>query len=73
MKLLTMMEFRRQPGERIIDVIRNRAKFLITKQGKPVAILGPPDEGDTTIIHSDGSISGEVPLTYKEKDLGSFY
>jgi hypothetical protein len=74
MKKLTMMEFRKQPGERITDIVRNGDSFLITKQGKPVAILAPPqllkdlDEREC-VIRSDGSFSGGVPLTFR-RNLG---
>ena len=67
-----MTEFRKQPGERIIDVIRDRARFLITKQGKPVATLGPVSDTDT-IIGRDGKIQGDVPLTFREPGLGGYY
>lgn len=62
MKTITMTELRASPGERIIDVIRDRASFTITKGGKPVAKLVPIDD-DTTIIDSDGRIRGELPLS----------
>lgn len=71
MKTLTMMDFRRQPGERILDVIRDKTRFLVTKQGKPVAELGPP-RIDVTVIDSDGRIHGEIPLT-AHRNLGSHY
>jgi prevent-host-death family protein len=61
-KPITMTEFRKEPGEYVRDVARNRRSFLITKAGKPVAKLVPVD--DVLVIESDGSIpSGEVPLT----------
>jgi prevent-host-death family protein len=64
MKKLTMTEFRKSPGERIIDVIRDRQHFLITKAGKPVAKLVPVDD-DVTIVESDGRVKGEAPLTLR--------
>ena len=39
MKIITMTELRASPGEHIIDVIRDRASFTITKGGKPVAMI----------------------------------
>lgn len=72
MKELTMMQFRQQPGERIIDIIRDRTEFLITKQGKPVARLGPVDS-DTITVNPDGTFFGGVPITFRQKSLGSFY
>lgn len=61
MKAISMTEWRSQPGERIIDVVRDRLSFLITKAGKAVAKLTPVD--DITLIDSDGRIRGETPLT----------
>jgi prevent-host-death family protein len=66
MKTLTMTEFRASPGERIIDVIRDRASFLITKAGKPVAKLVPVDD-DRTIIERDGRVRGELPLVQRTR------
>lgn len=64
MKTITMTELRAEPGERLIDIRRDRTTFLITKAGKPAAILGPVD--DTTIIERDGTIKGELPLTFRQ-------
>lgn len=63
MIVITMTEFRAEPGERIIDVIRDRKSFLLTKAGKPVAKLVPVD--DSTIIERDGTIRGPLPLTFR--------
>ena len=41
MKSITMTEWRNEPGERITDIRRDGASFLITKGGKPVARLLP--------------------------------
>ncbi len=68
MKTLTMSEFRREPGERILDVYRDGQSFLLTKAGKPVAQLLPVD----TIIEADGTIRGERPLTMG-LNLGGHY
>ena len=38
---LTLSEFRKEPGERIREVCREGRRFLLTKQGKPVAMLVP--------------------------------
>jgi antitoxin (DNA-binding transcriptional repressor) of toxin-antitoxin stability system len=68
-KTITMTELRRSPGERITDVVRNGDVFHLTKQGKHVATLSPP-EG--TVIESGGTIRGERPLTMG-LDLGGHY
>jgi antitoxin (DNA-binding transcriptional repressor) of toxin-antitoxin stability system len=66
MRTLTMTEFRSSPGERLIDVLRNREQFLLTKAGKPAAMLVPIGDADvTTVIERDGTIRGPTPLTYK--------
>lgn len=38
---LTMTDFRKEPGERLRDVHRGGRSFVITKSGKPVALLTP--------------------------------
>lgn len=63
MKTISMTELRSAPGERLIDIRRDRASFLLTKDGKPAARLLPVDDG--TIIERDGRIRGELPLTFR--------
>lgn len=70
MKTITMTEWRNEPGERITDIRREGASFLITKGGKPVARLMPID--DVTVIECDGKIRGETPLTLR-RALGAGY
>ena len=66
MKTLTMTEFRTSPGERLIDVLRDREQFLLTKAGKPAALLVPVGDADvTTVIERDGTIRGPMPLTFR--------
>lgn len=66
MKILTMTEFRASPGERLIDVLRDRAQFILTKAGKPAALLVPVGDADvTTTIERDGTIRGPIPLTFR--------
>jgi prevent-host-death family protein len=75
MRKITMQQFREQPGEFIRDVQRNGLSFLLTKQGKPAALLVPPDGrplDDVTTIGTDGSIHGPRPLT-EGHDLGGNY
>ncbi len=80
MKTITMTEFRQQPGERLLDVRRDGASFLLTSRGKPVALLLPvkpvpklvDDETSITIIDSDGTIHGPRPVTLGVR-LGSGY
>ncbi len=65
MKTLTMTEFRSSPGERLIDVLRDGEQFLLTKAGKPAAMMVPISDADvTTIIERDGTIKGPMPLTF---------
>jgi prevent-host-death family protein len=66
-----MTELRSEPGERIIDIVRDRRSFLLTKGGKPVAKLVPVDD-DRTVIERDGTIRGEPPLTLR-RALGRNY
>lgn len=70
MKTITMTEWRNEPGERIADIRRDGASFLITKGGKPVARLLPV--GDVVVIDRDGKIRGEIPLTMR-RNLGDGY
>lgn len=70
MKAITLTEFRAEPGERIRDCQREGKSFLLTKSGKPAARLLPPD--DTIVIETDGTIRGELPLTFR-LDLGGYY
>lgn len=66
MRRLTMTEFRASPGERLIDVLRDGATFLLTKAGKPAAMLVPVRDADvTTVIERDGTIHGPRPLTFR--------
>ena len=67
MRTITIMEFRKGPGEFLIDIRRDRASFIITQRGKPVAKLGPID--DMTVVMPDGRILGEPPLTARRPEL----
>jgi prevent-host-death family protein len=70
MKTITMTEFRSEPGERLRDVQRGGLSFTITKAGKPAARLVPVD--DVTRIASDGTVRGELPVTFRTP-LGGDY
>ena len=63
-----MAEFRARPGEYILAVERARQTFVITKNGHEVARLVPMDE--STIIESDGTVIGDMPVTYRSTELG---
>jgi antitoxin (DNA-binding transcriptional repressor) of toxin-antitoxin stability system len=67
---VNMMELRANPGE-LIDRVSHGLTVDIEKQGKRVAVLGPPqsDEEGTT-IYPNGAISGPIPLTFR-RALGS--
>ena len=69
MKTITAMDFRKRPGYFFFRVAQDHESFIITHQGKPVARLVPMDEDDVTVIHSDGTIKGKIPLTYRRPDL----
>lgn len=70
MKTITMTELRGEPGEFVRKTQRHGQSFLVTKDGKAVARLLPPE--DTIVIRRDGTIQGEAPLTFR-RDLGSGY
>jgi antitoxin (DNA-binding transcriptional repressor) of toxin-antitoxin stability system len=66
----TMMELRGQPGE-FIDFVAHGGTVDIEKSGKHVATMIPANsDGDHTKILSDGSIRGQVPLTFR-RNLGN--
>lgn len=69
---ITMMELRSQPGEVLRAVEVDRRKITITKNGHDAAKLVPAGDGESTIIHLDGTIEGEMPVTFG-RDLGGHY
>jgi prevent-host-death family protein len=71
MKRLTLSQLRAEPGERVRDVQRGGQSFLLTKNGKPAARLIPVED-TPIVIERDGTIRGEVPLTWR-RDLGGHY
>lgn len=42
---ISMMEFRKHVGEYLIDVRRNGDTLVLTKSGKPVAMIVPFEDG----------------------------
>ena len=67
---ISMMELRSKPGE-VVDCVSHGLTVDVEKNGKKVATLLPPDSDSVdTVILSDGTIQGAVPLTYR-RDMGS--
>lgn len=68
---ITMMELRSAPGE-VIEYVLHGMTVEVEKNGKHVATLVSPaeDRSDETVILADGSIRGQIPLTFR-RDLGS--
>jgi hypothetical protein len=53
---ITAMDLRKQPGE-VLDSVALGKIFLITKSGRPVAILSkPPGETLTIVVDSTGKV-----------------
>ena len=58
-EVITAMDFRMQPGE-VLDSAALGKTFLITKSGRPVAVLSkPPGETLSIKVDSKGRISYE--------------
>lgn len=69
MKTITMMQLRSGPGELFREVWKHGRSLLITKGGKPAAMLVPPTyvpPDDTIVIERDGSFRGGIPLTFRQ-------
>lgn len=58
-EVITAMDFRKQPGE-VLDSAALGKTFLITKSGRPVAVLSkPPGETLSIVVDSKGGITYE--------------
>lgn len=67
---VTMMELREQPGEVLRAVDYDQRTIIVTKNGHDIAKIEPIERRD--IIHPDGTVEGEPPLT-KGLNLGGGY
>jgi hypothetical protein len=65
---MTMMELRAAPGD-AIDRVAHGMVIDIEKNGKIVGVLAKYPSEDS-VIHADGSITGAVPLTFRQ-NLGN--
>lgn len=73
MKTITMMQLRKSPGDWAHLVWRHGESLLVTIQGKPAFKMVPVDaDPERTVIHSDGTITGPKPLTFRN-NLGGEY
>lgn len=67
MKTLTMSEFKNSIGAVRHEIGQHGESFTLTYQGKAVARVLPVEED--TVVHSDGSVSGVMPITFRWPDL----
>lgn len=68
---VSMMELRSGPGD-VIDRVSHGMTVHVEKSGRRVATLVPANCDGDTVIHSDGCITGRIPVTFR-RDLGGHY
>lgn len=66
---ISMMELRATPGD-VLERVANGMIVDVEKNGKKVASIVPPDAYGETIVHRDGTITGEIPLIFR-RNLGN--